>query len=180
MLLSCSTTNIVSFIICTYVYLFYEKKGKFFLALLILITIYIIIYIGLENTDFVFIMDRINSGSKDYSLETILFAITPRTILGSNFMNNSYLNDGLLNRRDVGYIPFFLNLIFVTYLVYVTLRLIISHDRFIKLIGISVLYFLLHSTKVAMVTYSLSMLIFVIFIVSARGYYQKIKTYGVR
>lgn len=101
----------------------------------------------------------------DYSLQMIKFAFTPHTIIGSNFMSTDYLQQSVMSRRDVGYISFGLNLLFLLFFYIKNLRVILS-DKLNRMIGLGVLYFMLHSLKVSMVAYTLSMLAFMMFIVS--------------
>jgi hypothetical protein len=168
MLLATSTTNIVTFFVCVLVLLFRRRSmNLIFSLLIIIITIWIILYsINIDLSDFMFISEKMESGSKDYSQKTILFAFTPKTLLGSNFMQNDYLDAISSNSRDVGYISFILNIIFLLIFSYKIIRLIFTKNNMSSMVGIAILYFFLHSMKVAMVAYSLSFLMFAMFLLT--------------
>lgn len=165
MLMTTSTVNIIAFLICIMLYLSYSRSGRVILVPLSVILFIIIVYIGLENTEFFFIIDKIQGGSMDYSLKTIQFAFTPQTLWGSNFLSTSFLLDSESHRRDVGYISFILNIFFLLVFVFKIIKSL-RLEMINKILGLAVLYFFLHSFKVAMVSYSLSMLTFMIFVVS--------------
>lgn len=176
MLMACSTTNIVASLFCLFVSLFFDKTGRYYLIPILAIFLILIFYVGLSNTEFFFVAEKLedSGGSKGYSMNTISFAFTPQTLLGTNFLNNRYLNEIKTVNNDVGYISFILNIIFLLLFVYRICKLIFS-NKYYRLLGISVLYFFLHSMKIAMVTYSLSFLMLMIFIVSVAGKSEKYK-----
>jgi hypothetical protein len=165
MLMTTSTMNIIAFTVCCFVLLGYSKGGKIMLIPLSAILGILILYIGLENTELFFIIDKLEGGSMDYSLQMIKFAFTPKTLIGSNFMATDYLQQAEISRRDVGYISFGFNILFLLFLYFKNLRLLLS-DKFNKMLGLGVLYFMLHSMKVSMVAYTLSMLAFMMFVIS--------------
>lgn len=165
MLMTTSTMNIIAFLICIILYLSFDKWGKLLLIPISWILVMLVIYIGLENTELFFIIDKLEGGSMDYSWDTIVFAFTPKTLLGSNFINTSFLQEQESLRRDVGYIPFLLNIFFLIIIYLKTTRTILS-DKYKRMLGLGILYFMLHSMKVSMVAYSLSMLIFMMFVAS--------------
>ena len=168
MLLACSTTNILAFLLCCFIYLCIDKQKRWVLVPIGVLTLLLIFYIGLQNTEFFFILDKLDTtgdggGSQRYTLRTMEFAFSPQTLLGSNFLNTDYLK---YEGRDVGYIPFMLNIL-ILFLLYInTLKLILHKNRYHQLMGVGVLYFLLHSMKVTMQTYSLSIFMLMIFILS--------------
>lgn len=165
MLMTTSTMNIIAFTVCICIFLAFNKWGKIMLIPLFGVFVMLVVYIGLENTELFFIIDKLEGGSMDYSLQMIKFAFTPHTIIGSNFMSTDYLQQSVMSRRDVGYISFGLNLLFLLFFYIKNLRVILS-DKLNRMIGLGVLYFMLHSLKVSMVAYTLSMLAFMMFIVS--------------
>jgi hypothetical protein len=163
-LLAASTTNIFALIVCLIVVIFNKFRTNIILpASLILLSITIFSLID-ENL-YSFIFSQLQSGSRDYSVSTISFAFNPVTLLGTNFFNQSYLFDSTRN-YDVGYINFTINIIFLLVLIFHNIKLLISKNSTYQVIGLFCLYFLLHSMKVAMVTYSLSFLMMVIFLLS--------------
>ena len=167
MLIAASVTNILVFICCVFVLLVLEKKSRIFiLPIFVFLILSMVFYVGLENTDLFFVEDKLmdSGGSKGYSMSTIEFAFTPKSFLGSNYLSNSYIND-VIKYRDVGYLPFLLNISFLILFVYKICKVLLKYKCY-KFVGLSVLYFFIHSMKIAMVTYSLSFLMFMIFIVS--------------
>ena len=175
-LLTGSTTNIIAFLFSIIVLLIMEKKARKWLIPLSVIALYLIIYIGLDNTELVFILDKLNDadGSMSYSSGTIEFAFTPSTLFGSNFLNNSYLTDiSSSGKRDVGYLSFFLNIVFLSLFIFRLGRTIIKSKQY-RLLGIAALYFFLHSMKTALVTYTnplLLLMMFVLYVVEKRKSY---------
>lgn len=166
MLMTASTTNILAFVVCVMVLLLTEKRLRVFLIPIIYGILVLVLTIGIENTELFFIQEKIESGSMGYSQRTIEFAFTPKTLIGSNFLSNSYLYSlSESNMRDVGYISFFLNIVFLILFIIKIGKFIIS-SKYSKYVGLAILYFFLHSMKVAMVTYSLSVLMIMIFVLS--------------
>lgn len=165
LLMTTSTMNIIAFIICCFILLSFNAFGRLLLFPLSAVLLFFLIYVGLENSDLFFIADKLQGGSMEYSLKTIEFAFTPKTILGSNILSTSFLQDSELTRRDVGYVVFVLNILFLILFVYNIIKTL-KLNIYNKMIGLGILYFFLHSMKVAMVAYSLSMLTFMIFILS--------------
>lgn len=164
MLLTTSTMNIISFLVCIIVLLSYRKLGRIILVPLFMFLFVLLVYVGLENTELFFIADKLAGGSMDYSLETIAFAFTPKTFWGSNFMSTDFLQESMSVRKDVGYLNCFLNIIFLFVFIFNIVRALNNKDNDVRLLGIASLYFFLHSFKVSMIAYTLSMLIFICFI----------------
>lgn len=168
MCLAGSTTNIASVFLCLIVFLLYTFKTSLSKTLSLLSVIGIIFFISVKNIDltlFEFIFNKIESGSMTYSVSTIDFAISPRTILGTSFLNLGYLQSSSLARKmDVGYIQFVTNGLFLFLCCRSLFRLFMSKSRRDLFVMLACCYFFAHSAKVAMVTYSLSMLIFIIFL----------------
>lgn len=167
-ILASSTTNIIVTFICLCIALFFLKKGKIFLIPVILSTIFIVIFIGLENTELFFVAEKLDNagGSRDYSLRSLEFALYPKTWIGSNIINASYVKELGNGQRDMGIIMTIINLCFLIIVLYQTVKLIVSHDRFYCLIGVGCLYFIMHSAKTASTSYSFSVLLLIIFIIS--------------
>jgi len=167
MLLAASTTNIGAFFACLFVMMLFVKDMKKLVIPFIIVGGMFFLFWGLNFSDFLFVQDKMDSGSKDYSVNTILFAFTPRTLLGSNFLSNDYLFETSSVLRDVGYIPFALNVIFLSIFSYKLFCVIVlSKSAWVKMVGISILYFFLHSMKIAMIAYSLSYLMFMSFLLT--------------
>ena len=171
MLLAASTTNILAFFTSLFVLMFFERKVRLPLFLFFIIVFYMILSIGMESEEFLFLAEKLNGDntvSSDYSKNTLIFAFSPKTLMGSNFINNNYLNTISTTGRDVGYLPFLFNILFLIVYVIRMIKIIIFSNEF-RYVGIATLYFFIHSMKTAMVTYTsplLLLMMFMLFIVS--------------
>ncbi|WP_417873922.1 hypothetical protein [Xanthomarina gelatinilytica] len=173
-LIQASTTNIIGVLIVVSVFYFNKyKRNIILLSLLILGGIVSFLMINPEIYSFIVL--RFSSGSASYSLTTLKFPFIPKTLIGSSFYDLSYI-DTYWNVADktknVGYVMFFLNLGF---LILFAVNLVKSIVRLKKrrLLAIVPLYFLLHSTKIAMYSYSLSYLILIIFVIYILSNYKE-------
>ncbi len=176
LLLAGSTTNIGVILFCLLLYLlnkmfFIDKKSfAWNLGIIILILTSLgVVYSIINEDDLNFIFNKLEAGSKDYSMATLEFAFTPKTIMGSSFLNLSYLDRSTLTvseYRDVGYVNFFVNILFLFICGYYMVKLFFSRTQYKIAVFLFAAYFFVHSIKVAMVSYSLTMLMFVIFLMS--------------
>lgn len=176
LLLAGSTTNIGVILFCLLLYLlnkmfFIDKKSfAWDLGIIILILTSLgVVYSIINEDDLNFIFNKLEAGSKDYSMATLEFAFTPKTIMGSSFLNLSYLDRSTLTvseYRDVGYVNFFVNILFLFICGYYMVKLFFSRTQYKIAVFLFAAYFFVHSIKVAMVSYSLTMLMFVIFLMS--------------
>lgn len=105
------------------------------------------------------------SSSMTYSETTLDFAFQPKTLFGTNFYDKDYIKN-VSASYDVGYIVFFLNILFLAILIFKTLILCFSSKKVFMYAGLFSIYFIMHSTKLALRTYSLEMLMMVIFLVN--------------
>ena len=169
MLVASSATNIVAFSFCLFLLLLFTRKGILILLPICALFAWIFYYIGLENTDFSFLVEKLSGGdnSRDYSMGTIKYAFSPKSLIGYNFMSTNYINE-ITNaeRKDVGYLPFIINILFLLIFVLKQIKLFLK-DKFKRYIALGVIYFFLHSMKVAMVSYTLSFLMLMIFVLYA-------------
>jgi len=162
-LIAASTTNIFALVSCIIVYSFINKKSTPYIIGLFCLFLGILIYY-VDASNYLFIFNKLESDSNDYSSALLKFAFTPRTWLGSNFLNLSYIESTTSQVFDVGYIVFFLNFLFISIIafkIFHLLRMSFEH----KMVGLFALYFILHSMKLAMLTYTFSYLLFVIFVI---------------
>ncbi|WBX76163.1 hypothetical protein PG911_16245 [Tenacibaculum ovolyticum] len=165
-LIQASTTNIIGLLLVICVFNF-NKYKKNVILLVLLITGSIIGFFVINPEIYSFIVLRFSSGSASYSLTTLKFPFTPKTLIGSSFYDLSYINtywNTADKTQNVGYIMFFLNLSFLIIFVINQVKSLIELKKR-RLLAIIPLYFLFHSTKIAMYSYSLSYLIFIIFII---------------
>ncbi len=171
MLVCSSVTNIASLVCCLLLYLLYSVREDIKTFVLVSSLIFIVIALVVLTVDlemFQFFFDKLDSGSSGYSQSTVLFAFTPRTLLGSSFYNLDYVDwvNPEIRTTDVGFVNFILNLIFMGICAVKMYKLFWKKDALSMAVFFFAAYFFLHSTKVAMVSYSLSMFIFVCFILS--------------
>lgn len=168
-LLTGSTTNLAAVLMTLVVYMFYTFKSSFSKSLVLLfvlaiIYIGVITYVDLET--FSFITAKVEGGSRDYSVSTLDFAMHPRSLLGTSFYNLSYINSSTAAKTmDVGWITFFLNGAFLLVCISRLVKLFKKKSPLAVAVLLFAVYFFTHSAKVAMVSYSLTMLIFVIFLI---------------
>lgn len=164
-LMASSTTNILSVMCCFLVLLLYTKTGRVLLFPTISMLVVVLFIAGLENTEFFFIAEKLDgSSSMQYSQNTMSYAFEPITLFGSNFMNNSYLRIISTDPKDVGYIPCVLNILFLAIAYLKLFKCFFTKSIYQVLISCAILYFFLHSIKIAMVSYSLSFLMLIIFL----------------
>ncbi len=165
-LIALSVTNIVTFSMCIAVLLLLDKKWRYWGLIPLAIVAYFLID-SIWDSSFSFIAEKISgddASSKDYSSKLHDFALSPRTLFGTNFFNNNYMHNSTAERTmDVGYIPFVFNLLFLIVAGY---KLVVSllRDPFRRMLSVGILYFFIHSTKIAMATYTQSTLIIIIFL----------------
>lgn len=168
-LLTGSTTNIIAILVTLIVYIFCTLKQSLYksIALFVLLAIVIgTVYMYVDLEAFEFIVTKVEGGSKDYSVSTLDFAMHPRTLLGTSFYNLSYIhNSSAAKTMDVGWITFFLNGAFLLLCMSRLIKLFLRKSPLSLAILLFAVYFFSHSAKVAMVSYSLTMLIFVVFLI---------------
>ena len=171
MLISASTMNLIAFFICIIIYIIMKNRTKILMPMIIL-SIFGFLISFLNKNIFNFIIIKLTSESADYSASVLKFAFTPKTLLGTNIFNLSYIEANTNLKFDVGYILFFLNFLFLI-ICYYKLYYLIARSKFLY-IGLFGLYFFLHSMKTAMLTYMFSYLLFIIFIMNIYINHSKI------
>lgn len=163
-LVASSTTNFLCYVltgVCA-LCLRYRKVTVFIVPIVIVGVLY---FMTMENPIVDLIRFKFSSGSAEYSQSTLTYAFDPKTIFGSNFLDLSYLELSM-SEQDVGLVIFILNIVFIIALGYRTICLCISKRILYRCVGLFSLYFILHSSKLALRTYSLELLMFVIFLVT--------------
>ncbi|WP_281644740.1 hypothetical protein [Bacteroides zoogleoformans] len=165
LILSCgSVTNILA-ILASLTFFFIVRSRKRIFLLIAIIMMAVIGIMVLDPDIYAFILYRFTSGSADYSKTTLAFAFMPQTLMGTNFLDLSYWDHGMLD-YDVGYIPFIFNLLFLLFFILSIVRLLVNKKRFFNVIGMIALYFMIHSTKQAMVTYTIPLLCLIMFLLN--------------
>lgn len=169
-LLASSGTNVVATVICIAVaILFSAKKNPKALAISAIgaFIIGFIFFSFLRSFDLDLFLAA-KSGSVGYSESMVYFATHPKTLLGSSFYSTNYVdyrNPESIN-VDVGYVNFALNTLFLLICLAKIVKLFKRRDSLSESILLASVYFFCHSTKVAMVSYSLSMLLFLCFLLT--------------
>lgn len=165
-LISCSTTNVLSILFCVIIYMLYTKTGRLTVIPVVWLIFSVVFVIGLENTDFAFVANKLegNDGSMEYSQTAIEYAFKPSTLFGYNFLSTAYITEITTQPKDVGYIPCFLNILFLTIAYYKLGKCFFTRNIYQVSLSCGILYFFLHSMKIAMVSYSLSFFIYIIFL----------------
>jgi len=177
MLIVASAVNFMAMLLCIIAYVVFKYRKKPIYALLSLGVIFIV-FLVVDPHLYQFIIDKILSRSTDYILSMLKFAFTPNTLIGTNFYDLSYIDtywndpNPLLN---IGFITFLLNIMFLIIFIYKIYIVNINYYKEFPLIGLFFLYFLFHSIKVSMYAYSLSYLIFIIFLVNAFITHKSVK-----
>lgn len=164
MLVAASTTNIFCVLA---VFCFWKcSRNKKFAIVFILFAYWAFLLIQMTDNPIIELVKlKLESGSMTYSASTFDFAFTPQSFWGTNFYDLSYL-DTNSSKYDVGIIVFVLNLLFLAVLIFRTMMLCFSSNKLYMCVGLFAFYFILHSSKLALRTYSLEMLMFVIFLVN--------------
>lgn len=169
-LLASSGTNVVATLISiTIAFLFFIKKNPkaFVISTIGVFALGAVLFSIFRSFDLELFLAA-KSGSTGYSESMVYFATHPKTLFGSSFYSTVYVdysNPESIN-VDVGYISFVLNIIFLLICIVKIGKLFIRRDSLSESIMLASVYFFCHSTKVAMVSYSLSMLVFLCFLLT--------------
>lgn len=163
-LVAASTTNILCTLAVILLWSLLKEK-KLIIVYVLMASTVVGLFQTIDSPIVELVRFKLESGSMEYSASTLDFAFTPKTFFGTDFYDLSYLEKGL-NNYDVGFIVFILNILFIIVLGYRTLRLCFSKDKLSMYVGLFSIYFMLHSAKLALRTYSLEMLMFVMFVVT--------------
>lgn len=145
------------------------------------IALLVIAYISIDSTFLEFFLGRLDegSGSQQYSVSLLEWTFSPRTLMGSNFLATDYveaMQTSSVIAKDVGFIPFFLNIAFVLFYLRDTVKLVLTRDRICKAVGFASLYLILHSAKIGMTLFAQTLPLLMIFIQTITlGYYGRIK-----
>lgn len=166
MLCAVSAMNILS-VFLLLVLLFCFRKPALSIFVLIFALNGLLLLLSLDNPLIGFILNKLISGSAEYVINAIIYAFTPKTLFGNmSILDTSQFLNRDVGTMDIGYLIFLINICFLLVFVYKMLKLNISKDRDIRLIGLSILYFFLHSFKLITKNYEYTYLIFMIFILN--------------
>lgn len=177
-LFSGSTTNILSLAICLLVFYFLRVRSNFVLTTfgVILMVAVVYLYIGYDDTLYEFVLGRLetDNNSQTYSRSLLEFAFTPKSFFGTDFLTTSYITSSS-QAQDVGFIPFFMNIVFMILYLRNVYLLFKKEDNLCFFIAMSSLYFIIHSLKIGMTMYIHTPYIFLVYLQSlALSYYGRI------
>lgn len=159
-----STINILTLLACLFLYIGIKLRSNFVTSFLIIIFLACTVLM-ISPDSYLFITHKIFSRSAEYSESTIRFAFAPKTILGSSFTDLSYW-DQSDSGRDVGFLLFTFNLLFLIFFIKRIVVLILNSSNDKKIIGFVSLYFFIHSMKLAMMTYTAPLFVFILFVLN--------------
>lgn len=152
-LFSGSVTNILVTVVCLIVFLFIKFKSSpvasTFILLLTIAGVYI--YLRLSDDTFLsFVLGRLEQGnsSAQYSEDLLSYTFSPKTFFGSEIFSTAFMNGD--TKGDVGYIPFFMFIIFLVLYIRTIIKLIFSGDSVSLSIGLASMYYILHSAKIGL------------------------------
>jgi len=167
-LLTGSTTNVLAVIVCLATFFIIQGRKHFYMSLLgvgVVLSL-VTLYIAIDDTFFMFVMDRIDDkgGSGAYSQNLLKFAFTPKSLLGTDFLSTEFGNYGELKGKDIGYIPFVFFLFFLIAYIKNTIKLLLKNDGLSLGVGLASLYYIMHSAKGGMTTFMQTLPLLIIYI----------------
>lgn len=166
-----SATNILVVGACLVAYFVINSKKKFLGSLIgaAAIALVVFIYVSIDDTLLEFLLGRMDegSGSQQYSVSLLEWTFSPRTLMGSDFFSTDYVEEmqtSSIILKDVGYIPFLLNIAFIIFYLKDTIKLLFSKDKVGMAVGFASLYLILHSGKIGMTLFALTLPLIMVFI----------------
>lgn len=166
MLCAVSAMNILSVLLLLVLFVCFRKPVLSVFILFFALNGFFLL-LSLDNPLVEFVLNKLVSGSAEYVINAIIYAFTPKSLFGNMSIldTNQFLNRDV-NTMDIGYLVFLLNICFLFVFVYKMVKVNMSKDKDIRLIGLSILYFFLHSFKLITKNYEYTYLIFMIFIMN--------------
>ena len=183
-LFSASITSLFALLLCLYLYFLINMRVNVWktvigIGLMVVVVNVFLFLFGDVFLDFLYDHIAEDSGSRKYSESTLLFAFSPRTLLGSNILSpGEYIDDLRLNgvwTSDVGYACFFLNIGFLFSYILNVRRLVLMDEKIAKAVGFASLYYMLHSAKIGIMVFITMIPILLVFL-----QYLTLVTYGRR
>ena len=122
-------------------------------------------YIKVDTTFLDFIIGRTDTTnmSNEYSRNLLLFAFSPHTLMGTNFMATDYVTKGIMN-EDIGLLPFMLNMCFLISYFKNTYLLLKKSDAVSLAVAFASLYYMLHAAKIGMTMYMQTLPLFLMYL----------------
>jgi len=180
LLINISATNITALLLTFLIYIVY----RFSLKNLIKIGTFLALLLFILNASFsskitdgiyTFVLGKWmeTSGSKIYSLERTFYILNPKTLLGSTIYTVA-----IGKSLDIGYIPFILNLTFVFLFFIMSVKLIRCKKQYFFMIGLGIIYFLIHSAKITLLNYQYTYMFYILYVlILSRKYLEKVLKY---
>lgn len=168
MLFAGSATNVLVVLACVSVY--FLKVGRRNVLSMVLgasvVLIAVLVYISIDDTFLMFILDRLDGGnaSNEYSRDLLRYAFSPKSLFGYNFLSTDFMKSGVQPGRDVGYVAFTLNIVFLFLYLKNTVRLIFRKESMAAAVGFASLYWILHSAKIGMTMYAQILPVLLVFL----------------
>jgi hypothetical protein len=166
-LFTVSATNILVSLVCLVVFIFVKARRNFISALIIslVIGLIVVLYVNYDNTVMNFVLERLDSdnSSQQTSKDLLLFAFTPKTLIGTDFFSTSYVKGGRGN-QDIGFVVFFMFIVFLIKYFHNIIKLLRINRTDSLTIGIASLYFILHSLKIGMSMFMQTLPVLIIFL----------------
>lgn len=160
-LFSGSVTSMLSLTACLVIYFVINTRRNLWTTLLGVMVVVggVILFLSFSDSTFIdfvkFQMD--DSGSRKYSENTLMFAFSPKTFLGSNILSpGEYIDDLRLAgiwTSDVGFVCFLLNVSFILSYMINVIKLVTIKDALANAVGYASLYYLLHSAKIGVMVF---------------------------
>ena len=170
LIISTSTTAIVSFgvvLVVEQLYNIFIHKPKLSNYLVLFLLIGIALWIVYVGRDFFEIMtsqidSKVNTGndegSRGFSYSMLKYMVSPRSLFGLGNMPGE--TGYALDNKDIGFISCILDLFFVALFAIKAIKDVFNKNRIIHYYGMAFLYFILHTTKMGVQTFSFQYLSF--------------------
>ena len=166
-----SATNILVVGACLIVFFVVNSKKQFIGSLIgaAAIALAVIAYNSIDSTLLEFLLGRLEegNGSQQYSLSLLEWTFSPRSLMGSDFLSTAYVDDiqtSSVILKDVGYIPFILNIAFIVFYLKDTIKLIFTRQKLGMAVGLASLYLILHGAKIGMTLFAQTLPLLMVFI----------------
>lgn len=170
MLFAGSATNVLVVIACISIYLIVIGRENLWLMIsgFAIVLLVILFYIAIDDTFFQFVVDRLDgsNGSNEYSRNLLGYAFSPESLTGYNFLSTEFMKYGVKPGRDIGYIAFILNILFLVFYFRNIIILVFKKEPVAVSVGFASLYCIIHSAKIGMTMYSQMLPVFLVLLQS--------------
>lgn len=178
LLLCFSSTSLISLLVTFLFGLATIRKSKVSLgyafsliALAVALLYYFVSNFDIFNQIDLLFTSKLESGSPDYSANLISYLLTPSGLFGTGIYP-SLENRGSIG-GNIGYISSLLIIVFEILFYYKTIKAVFSLQPICKYIGLSCVYFSIHSLKLGPLIFNYPMLLYMIIILSFTDWLNK-------